>query len=169
MRKMRLSLILVCLIIALVLFSCQQKPADTSKGPKTEPVKTTPVTPPPPAEKPITSGPEGQTVTPGGEPAKPGETTPGGTTTTPPTPTEPPKKEPPAGLAIYTQNCVTCHKVSNKPDIPGKGNTDLAGIGKKYPDAVKMKGKLGKPPHDAIIKKLKEKDVDDLIKFLLTL
>jgi len=167
MRKMRLILILVCLIIALVLFSCQQKPADTTKGPKTpETGKTTPTTPVPP-EKPITSGPEGQTVPPGGEPAKPGETTPGGTITPTP-PGEPPKREAPPGLAIYTQNCVTCHKVSNKPDIPGKGNTDLAGVGKKY-DPVKLKAKLGTPPHDAIIKKLKAEDLDNLIKFILTL
>ena len=169
MKKLSLSLILVCLILSLVLFSCQPKPAEPAKDktPEAKPAPTTPVTPP--VDKPMGTGPEG-TPPPGGE-VKPGDTG-GAVTPAPPgetKPGEPPKKEPPPGLAIYTQNCVTCHKVSDKPDIPAKGTTDLKGIGKKYSDAAKMKEKLGKAPHDAIIKKLKQKDVDDLVKFLLTL
>lgn len=82
---------------------------------------------------------------------------------------EPPAKADPAGMTVYKAQCTKCHKVSGRDDL-GSGPMDLAGMKDKY-NAETMREKMSTHPPgaDPYTKTLSEKELKDLILFLLTL
>lgn len=154
MSKFKLSLILICALVALVAWSCA--PPESAPEEK-EGEATTTETPAPDAETPEASGPNEDATTLATEPVaadEPVEEPPVEEVTPEPEPEPAPEPEPepvpepepepePAdhpGKAVFMDNCASCHSLS-AAGVEGGVVGDLSGMGANY-DAGSMTEKL---------------------------
>jgi len=170
MSKFKLSLILICALLALAVWSCVPPEADTpdKEGDTATEPEGTDVTD---DEKPVVSGPETDEVVPVDEPILVDEALEEKPVPEPepepePEPAPEPEPEPePAdhpGKQVFVDDCASCHSLSAAGVEGGEMGGDLVGLSDKYDDGS-MREKL----NDHMGTSVSGGALDNLVAFLL--